>query len=109
MSILYLEEQKVIADFIETSDEYFVIGYKKRLSTIKSRYRRDQYIDSMDFDSWNGMLSALDVEKDEDVVLDYIQGVKDKYKEQLIISVHSIEKIEGDRITYNNNNDLLNP
>ena len=61
MSILHMEEEKVFANFIETSDEYFVLGYKRRLATIKSRHKRDQYIGSMDFDTWHGMVSALEV------------------------------------------------
>ncbi len=89
MSIIHIEEEKTIAKFIETSDEYFVVGYKRRLTTIKNRHKRDQYIGSMDFDSWSGMTSALEVARTVVAIVendaDYIDSkrvaaISDKFK-----------------------------
>lgn len=86
--ILFQKDDEIISNFIENSSEYFVVGYKSRLNTIKKRNKHDRYIDSMDFDSWNGMLAALELSKiiisttensDEYVDAKKIAEIRDRY------------------------------
>ena len=77
-----------MSDFIDNTDLYFVSVFINKLKDIKKRNKKDSFIQTMNFDSWEEMLFALELSKKIIIFIensdDYadakkIAEVRDKY------------------------------
>ena len=88
LSASEFEKNKIMSDFIDNTDLYFVSVFINKLKDIKKRNKKDSFIQTMNFDSWEEMLFALELSKKIIIFIensdDYadakkIAEVRDKY------------------------------